>query len=286
MPVPDFKPSAQLYPFESRWFETSCGRLHYVDEGSGRPILLLHGNPTWSFLYRNVIVRLRDRFRCVAVDYLGFGLSERPSGFAYTPRQHVEVVSQLVRHLDLSGLVVAGHDWGGPIGLGVAALDPERVEGLVLGNTWFWPPTLGARVFSGVMSSKWMQRRILQANYFVERLLPAGVVRKLSEAEMAHYRGVQSTAELRVGIAEFPRQIVAATPWLTDLERSVARHLSTKRVLVTYPMRDMGFRAKQILPRFRATFWDIDVVELKRAKHFFLEDESDVVAASIRARFC
>ena len=111
-------------------------------------------------------------------------------------------------------------------------------------------------------------------------------MRKLSEAEMAHYRGVQSTAELRVGIAEFPRQIVAATPWLTDLERSVARHLSTKRVLVTYPMRDMGFRAKQILPRFRATFWDIDVVELKRAKHFFLEDESDVVAASIRARFC
>ncbi len=85
MPVPDFKPSAELYPFASRWFETSYGRLHYVDEGSGQPILLLHGNPTWSFLYRNVIARLRDRFRCVAVDYLGFGLSERPSGFAYTP---------------------------------------------------------------------------------------------------------------------------------------------------------------------------------------------------------
>ena len=285
MPVPDFKPSAQLYPFESRWFETSCGRLHYVDEGSGRPILLLHGNPTWSFLYRNVIARLRDRFRCVAVDYLGFGLSERPSGFAYTPRQHVEVVSQLVRHLDLSGLVVAGHDWGGPIGLGVAALDPERVEGLVLGNTWFWPPTLGARLFSRVMSSHWMQRRIREENYFVDRLLPGGIVRKLSDEEMAHYRGVQSTADLRVGVAEFPRQIVAAASWLADLQRSVTRDLATKRVLVTYPMRDLGFRAGKILPRFRATFRDIEVVELRHAKHFFLEDESDVIAASIAARF-
>lgn len=71
----DFTPDPQLYPFESRWFDSSRGRIHYVDEGTGPPILLCHGNPTWSFLYRDIIVALRDRFRCVAPDYLGFGLS-------------------------------------------------------------------------------------------------------------------------------------------------------------------------------------------------------------------
>ena len=104
MSIPDFRPSAELYPFESRWLESSYGRIHYVDEGSGRPLMLLHGNPTWSFLYRNVIIRLRDRFRCVAVVTPDSGLSERPSGFQYTPGQHVKVVSQLVRRLDLSSL--------------------------------------------------------------------------------------------------------------------------------------------------------------------------------------
>jgi len=75
----DFTPDPALYPFESRWFDSSQGRIHYIDEGEGPPLLLCHGNPTWSFLYRNIVIGLRDRFRCIAPDYLGFGLSDRPS---------------------------------------------------------------------------------------------------------------------------------------------------------------------------------------------------------------
>src|SRR5215468_7648369 len=111
MTTPDFTPMPGLYPFTSRWFTSAAGRMHYVDEGAGRPLLLLHGNPTWSFLYRDVIRRLAGRFRCIAVDYLGFGLSERPPGFGYTPAEHAAVVSELIRRLDLAGLVVMGHDW-------------------------------------------------------------------------------------------------------------------------------------------------------------------------------
>jgi len=81
MTTPDFTPMPSLYPFTSRWFPSAAGRMHYIDEGAGQPLLLLHGNPTWSFLYRDVIRRLAGRFRCIAVDYLGFGLSERPPGF-------------------------------------------------------------------------------------------------------------------------------------------------------------------------------------------------------------
>src|SRR5512133_261074 len=104
----EFTPSPQLYPFESCWHERGGVRMHYVDEGSGQPILMCHGNPTWSFLYRNVIVELRDRFRCVAVDYPGFGLSDRPDGYGYTPAEHARVVGALVDELGLEGIILMG----------------------------------------------------------------------------------------------------------------------------------------------------------------------------------
>ncbi|HEX8743467.1 MAG TPA: alpha/beta fold hydrolase [Thermoleophilaceae bacterium] len=280
-----FSPSPALYPFESRWHDGSAARVHYVDEGAGRPILMCHGNPTWSFLYRGLIESLRGEFRCVAVDYPGFGLSERPAGYGYTPAEHARAVGELVRALDLRDLVVMGHDWGGPIGLSVACSEPDRIAGVVLGNTWFWPPDRRARVFSRVMSSRPLQRAILKHNMFVERLLPAGIARTLEPAEMEHYRAVQPTPEARVGVAELPRQIVAAGPWLAELADAVPRELGAKRALITYPMRDAAFPAKAMLPRIRAAFGDVEVVELPEAKHFFLEDAPGEVAAAIARRF-
>ena len=99
----DFKPDAALYPFAPNFFDSSRGRIHYVDDGVGPPLLMCHGNPTWSFLHRGIISRLRDRFRCIAPDYLGFGLSERPPGFGYTAQEHARVVGELVDHLGLDG---------------------------------------------------------------------------------------------------------------------------------------------------------------------------------------
>jgi haloalkane dehalogenase len=280
-----FSPSPDLFPFHSCWHEGSAGRMHYVDEGEGQPILMLHGNPTWSFLYRRVISGLRDRFRCVAVDYPGFGLSERPAGYGYTPAEHAAAVTELVRELDLRDLIVLGHDWGGPIGTAVAAGDSERVAGVALGNTWFWPPDRPGRVFSRVMSSPPLQWAILRRNLFVERIIPAGTARDLSEAEMNHYRRAQPTPEARVGVAEFPRQITAATPWLAELERSVRERLGGKRALITWPMRDRAFPAARLLPRMRETFRDLEVVELPNADHYFVEDAPGEVVAAIRRRF-
>jgi haloalkane dehalogenase len=282
---PDFASSAQLYPFDSRWFDSSAGRLHYVDEGRGPAILMCHGNPTWSFLYRQLIRTLQGTFRCIAVDYLGFGLSDRPPGYGYTPAEHAGVVGELVRELDLKELIVMGHDWGGPIGLSVATADPERIAGLVLGNTWFWPSDRRARAFSRVMSTAPMQRAILKRKLFVERILPSGIVRKLTAEEMDHYRRVQPTPEARVGVARFPREIIAARPLLSELAESVPRQLGDKRVLITYPMRDFAFPHKQVLPKMRAAFKDVSVVDLPRAKHFFLEDASAEVSAAILDRF-
>jgi haloalkane dehalogenase len=246
---------------------------------------MCHGNPTWSFLYRHLIVELRDRFRCIAVDYPGFGLSERPANYGYTPGEHATVVGELVAELDLSKLVVMGHDWGGPIGLSIACADPDRVSGLVLGNTWFWPADRRARLFSKLMSSWPLQRAIINRNLFVERILPSGISRKLSSEELRHYRAVQPTPPDRVGVAELPKQIIQAAPFLSTLELEVKARLADKPVLITYPMRDPAFPARTVLPRMRQTFSDAKLTELPHAKHFFLEDASHEVAAAIIERF-
>jgi haloalkane dehalogenase len=286
----DFTPDPQLYPFVSRWFESTRGRLHYVDEGptssKGPPILLCHGNPTWSFLYRDIIVALRDRFRCVAPDYLGFGLSERPAGFGYTIAEHAGVIGELVDHLGLDGYLTMGQDWGGPISMAVDVARADRVRGIVLGNTWFWPAdTLSMKAFSKIMSSPPMQYAILQRNFFVERLIPAGTGRRLSAAVMAHYRAAQPSPQDRAGVARMPREILAARPLLERLSREVPVALGAKPALLVWGMKDPAFRPGPMIPRMRAAFPDHVVAELANAKHFIQEDAPEAIAAAIAERF-
>lgn len=282
----DFVPDESLYPFESRWFDSSVGRVHYIDEGSGPPLLLCHGSPTWSFLYRHIVKALRDRYRCIAVDYPGFGLSERPAGFGYTIAEHTAVLGELIDHLQLDGYVLMGQDWGGPIGLGAATARADRVTGIVLGNTLFWPTEAVAnRAFSVIMGSRPMQRRILDQNFLVERVLLAELGRKLTAAEADHYRAVQPTAEARQGLAMMPKEIRAARPLLDQLARDVPALLGDKPALLVWGMRDMVFRPNACIPRMRAAFTDLDVVELPGARHFIQEHAPDEIAAAIAKRF-
>jgi haloalkane dehalogenase len=260
--------------------------VHYIDEGAGPPLLFCHGAPTWSFLYRHIVKALRDRYRCIAVDHLGFGLSERPAGFGYTIAEHTAILGELIDHLRLDGFVLMGHDWGGPIGLGAVTARADRLRGIVLGNTLFWPiEAMANRAFSMIMSSRPMQRRILEENFLVERVLLAELGRKLTAAEADHYRAVQPTAEARRGLAMMPREIRAARPLLDQLARDVPVLLGDKPVLVVWGMRDMVFRPNACIPRIRESFADLDVVELPGARHFIQEHAPDAIAAAIAKRF-
>ncbi|MFB7340248.1 haloalkane dehalogenase [Streptomyces hydrogenans] len=282
----DFVPDPALYPFDSRWFDSSSGRVHYIDEGTGPPIVFCHGSPTWSFLYRHIVRALRDRFRCIAVDNLGFGLSARPAGFGYTVSEHTAVMGELIDHLQLDGFLLMGQDWGGPIGLGAAAARADRVRGVVLGNTAFWPVEQPANLaFSVVMSSPPLQRRILERNLLVERFLLGRTGPALTPAEADHYRAAQPTKEARRGLAVMPGEIRAARPLLERLAADVPARLGTKPALAVWGMRDMVFRPRACLPRMRSAFTELEVVELRRAKHFIQEDAPDQIAAAITARF-
>ncbi len=269
---PRFRPNPDLFPFRSRWLESETGgRVHYVDEGEGPPILLLHGNPTWSFLYRGIIIRLRKRFRCIALDYPGFGLSEHPDGYGYTPQEHADVVLELMRFLDLKDLTIMGHDWGGPIGLKTALDATRRVRALVMGNTWYWPADAWhMKAFAYVMSSEPVQKMILKRNAFVERMIPFGCKHDVAPEVMDHYRGPFPTPASREPVAVLPGQIMGASFWLDELAYAVPRRLGDLPLLLTWGVHDLGFPPR-FMDRFREDFRRVSVRRLD-AKHFFQED--------------
>jgi haloalkane dehalogenase len=277
----DFQPDPRLFPFESRWFRSPAGKIHYLDEGEGPPILFLHGNPTWSFLYRGIIIRLRKRFRCIAPDYPGFGLSEHPATYRYTPEEHAQVVRALVEELDLSDLTIMGHDWGGPIAMRLALDQVDRVRSLVMGNTWYWPTdALHLRAFGWLMSTGYVQGLIHRKNMFVERILPLGVKHSLAGEVLEHYRGPFPTVDSRAGVAELARQLGRSANWLADVEMGVHTRLGHLPVLLTWGMDDLAF-TPPFMDTFRRDFKQVRVVRLD-AKHFIQEDTPGEVSRAIQ----
>lgn len=132
-----------LYPFDGRFFDRGGGiRMHYLDEGAGDPVVMLHGNPTWSFYYRRLVLALRRSHRCIVPDHVGMGMSDKPGDdrYAYTLAQRVDDLTALLEHLEVRrNVTLVLHDWGGMIGMAWAARHPERVARLVILNTAAFP---------------------------------------------------------------------------------------------------------------------------------------------------
>jgi haloalkane dehalogenase len=272
----------ELYPFESHYADVDGARVHYVDEGSGPPLLLLHGNPTWSFLYRDVIGGLRDRFRCVAPDYPGFGLSQAVPGYGYTPAEHAGVIERLIVQLDLQGVTMMAQDWGGPIGFSAATRHPDRFAAFVIGNTWAWPKSdPGTQVFSRVLGGPVGRFLILRRNFFVERILPGGVRRKrLPEAVMDAYRGPFPNPQSRRPVHVFPREILASRPFLAGIERGLPA-LRDRPALLVWPTKDVAFRDRE-RRRWEEIFPDHRTTLLEGAGHYIQEDAAEEIVAAIR----
>jgi pimeloyl-ACP methyl ester carboxylesterase len=166
-PVP-----SELFDVEHRFLDLDGARIHYVDEGTGETLLLLHGNPAWSFLYRKIISGLKDEFRCVALDYPGYGMSTAPAGYRFTPREHSAILERFVDRLELRYLTMMVQDWGGPVGLGLAGRRPELLRRLIIGNTFAWPlnSEFRVRMFSALMGGP-IGRTLNRWFMFVPRVL-------------------------------------------------------------------------------------------------------------------
>jgi haloalkane dehalogenase len=193
------------YTFAPHWLDVDGLRMHYVDEGAGAPVLLLHGEPTWSFLWRHVVPDVVGAGRrAIAPDLIGFGRSDKPAEQAwYTYDRHVEAVTRLVIELDLRDLALVVHDWGGLIGLRVAVENPERVERLVILDTGVWT--------GRAPSETWLRfreaLRSVGGELDIARLVESGTRRGLSDEIRAAYDAPFPTPESKAGALAFPELV-------------------------------------------------------------------------------
>ncbi|MFN2589234.1 MAG: alpha/beta fold hydrolase [Actinomycetota bacterium] len=271
-----------LFPFRSHFVDVDGSRIHYIDEGDGPVFLALHGNPTWSFLYRHIVGGLKDRFRCIALDYPGFGLSTAGPGYGYTVAEHARTVESFVTQLDLQGITLMVQDWGGPIGLAVAARHPERFRALVIGNTWGWPAVddRGKRTFSKLLSSAPGQFAITRLDVFTNVFLRAGMRRRnLTADEFDMYKRPHATPALRRPVAVMPKEILGATELLSEVERGTSK-LAHLPALIVWGTKDPGFKAHD-RARWEWTFPRHRTVILEGASHYIQEDAPEEIVAAI-----
>jgi len=271
-----------LYPFQSHWIGARGTRLHYIDEQppetlAPRPVLLfVHGNPTWSFHWRTLISTLRSRYRCVAVDHLGCGLSDKPDGLL-SLLDHIDNLATLVERLDLKKVTLVAQDWGGAIGLGAMLRMPERLERIVLFNTGAFPPSYipwrirACRVpFVGrlaVQGGGLFNRAALRMTLARRRRLEP----QIAAAYLAPYNSWANRRAVYGFVKDIPSNPQHPT-WqtLAGVERQLPT-VADRPALLVWGMRDWCFRP-DCLERFARAWPHAEVHRLADVGHWVLED--------------
>ena len=281
MTLPFAVPTA-LFPVEHRFLDLDGARIHYVDEGTGETLLLLHGNPSWSFLYRKIIAALQSDFRCVAMDYPGYGMSDAPPGYGFTPREHSKVLERFVDRLGLSDLTIMVQDWGGPIGLGLAGRRPELVRRLIIGNTFAWPLSGDRRIrlFSWVMGGPIGWSLTWAFNFVPKFFFARGLAQKTDPEVLKMYLAPWRNRARRRAAVVAPRQLVKASPYLKEVETNLGR-LADRPTLIVWGSKDFAFHEAE-RARFERIFARHHTVLLDDASHFLQEDAGDRIATIFR----
>jgi len=279
-----FEVPRAMFDVEHRFVTLSGGaRVHYVDEGQGQTLLFLHGNPSWSFQWRDLIHELRGSYRCVALDYPGFGLSQAAAGYGFTAREQSYVVEEFVQRLGLRDVTLVMQDWGGPIGLGFAGRRPELVSRVVLGSTWAWPTTSAEPrgKFSVIMGGPVGEFLQMNFNGFAKLGIKNGIVRELPPGVLDVYVRPFRPIEQRGVAAFYPGQINAASDYFREVEAGLSR-LNDKPALILWALRDAGFPRSDLI-RFERAFPRHQTVEFPDADHFFFEDTLPQMRTMLRA---
>lgn len=212
--------SERLYDMQSHRVDVDGCSINYVDQGTGPTLLMLHGNRSWSYLYRNMVRELSRDFRCVVPDLPGFGLSMTAPGYRFSTWEHARVIKDFVDRLDLNDVTLIAQGWGGPIGLDILFSEPERFSRLVLGNTWAWPlereMVVGRRRMLGGPI-----RRVLHRPPPGRSITQSFKRRRPTPEEIRMYRG--PLAARRKPTRVLTREATKARALLADLEAKLPR---------------------------------------------------------------
>lgn len=283
----------QRWPFQPRFARVNGWRMHYVDEGAGDPVVLLHGNPTWGFLYRDVIGPLVASGRRVIVpDMIGFGLSEKPTlEHAHTLDGHAANLTALIRQLDLQRITLVCHDWGGPTGLSFAMSNPARLRALVIMSTWAWP-TPPAEFHTRIFPWRMMHAPLV-GPYLLGRhsaLAGRGIYLSVVDREkfqreaQAAYEAVLPDPASRLLTWAWPRWIpldAQARAWdrFEWLQAELSR--CTLPTTLIWGREDEVFDAATFANRFKAMLPHAEGPHLVTGRHFLQEDSAVPIAGII-----
>ena len=280
--VNNFDSFKDLYPFTSLYFDLNPYKLHYLDEGEGEVLLFLHGNPTWSFYYRNLIQNFQGRYRCVAPDHIGCGFSDKPQDYSYTLTTHIDNLEKLVDFLGLKNITLVVHDWGGAIGMGLAVRKPGLIKRLVLFNTAsFLSSDIPLRI--GLCRIPLLGTILIRyLNLFVRGVLRFGLKRRerLTQNVRAGYLAPYDTFENRIANLKFVQDIPIEQ---TVPSYSVMQYIETNLkqfdgypILIIWGSEDFCFNVK-FLNKWREIFPRAEVREVYNAGHLVVEDASDEI---------
>ncbi|MCA9838393.1 MAG: alpha/beta fold hydrolase [Trueperaceae bacterium] len=274
----------QTYPFESHYYHLPEGKLHYVMEGQGEAMVMIHGTPEWSFVYRELIKAFRSQFCCIAADHLGFGLSDKPD-ISYAPELQAERLEQFLNHLKLKDITLIVHDFGGPIGLAYAQKYPEKIKRIVIMNSWLWPVKADPfySVFSHLMLTplgKWMY---LQQSFSARVIMKRAFADKsqLSPDLHAQYLKVFPTPQSRKATLDYAQSFIKSDDWFTSLWQNRDK-LKAIPAQFIWGMKDIAFKAKD-LARFQSLFDHYETKNLA-VGHFPQEEAPEEVISTV-ARF-
>lgn len=275
-----------LYPFPSHWLELEGGvRYHYLDEGlkEAPAVVMLHGNPTWSFYYRSLIPEISKRYRVIVPDHIGCGLSDKPQAYSYTLEHHIQNLGRLIAYLDLKHITLVIHDWGGAIGMGYATRHPEKMDRFVVFNTAaFFVPIIPLRISMcripglGEILVRGVNGFVLAALVFAtsqrQRFTP-----DVRAGYLAPYNNWRNRIAIHRFVKDIPMELEHPTRATLDeieVELSLFRH---HQMLIIWGADDFCFTTRDFLPEWKKRFPQAQVHIIEHAGHYVVEDAHEQI---------
>jgi len=287
-----YQPPEKLYPFESQWLDIAGIRMHFLDEGprDAPVVLMVHGNPTWSFYYRNLVLALRDRYRCIVPDHIGCGLSDKPGDnqYSYTLARRISDLGVLMEHIQPKTTVhLIVHDWGGMIGFGWAVDRPEQIGNMIIGNTAAFPLPAEKKLPAAL----WLVRNTKLGALLVQGLNAfSGIAARVAfkkpiSAEIRKaYTGPYDSWHNRIATLRFVQDIPLKPddPGYQAVQRTESRLplLNGKPCLIAWGGKDFVFD-RHFLKKWKIIFPQAKVLEYAECGHYIFEDGGQVLTQAI-----
>jgi haloalkane dehalogenase len=280
------------FDYPLKYADVHGSRMAYIDEGQGDPILFLHGNPTSSYLWRNIIPHVRGLGRCIAPDLIGMGQSDKPD-LDYRFVDHARYLDGFIRALDLRRILLVVHDWGSALGFDWAMRHEADVRALAFMEAIIAPVenwekfSEGARDrFRAMRTPGVGEQLVLEQNMFVEQLLPSAVVRGLTEAELAYYRAPYPDPKSRKPTLAWPRQIpIAGEPAdvVAIVTASRAALTCSQLPKLLFTATPGGLMTPELVAWCRQSLPNLEVIDVGAGIHFLQEDQPEAIGRGLAA---